>query len=205
MMGLYGYATDRFFIKDFAIAPGITRTISIELNNETEYTAFQCDLYLPEGLSVDENSFALTERKHSNHTLTVNEFPDGSYRLMSYSIKLKTYSGNEGPLVTFDVTTNSDFHVPCQILLKNTLFTTPDGQEIAFAEELCTISLLGDVNSDGSVDITDATLLINFLLDNDASLINLIAADVNNDILVDITDATMLINYLLSGVWPVMS
>ena len=57
----------------------------------------------------------------------------------------------------------------------------------------------GDVNNDNSVDITDATALINYLLYGDSSDINLEAANVNNDSGVDITDATALINYLLYG------
>ncbi|MBO4803202.1 MAG: leucine-rich repeat protein, partial [Muribaculaceae bacterium] len=60
----------------------------------------------------------------------------------------------------------------------------------------------GDVNGDGSVDITDATMLINYLLSGNSTGMNLTAADVNDDGLVDITDATTLINYLLSGNWP---
>jgi hypothetical protein len=59
----------------------------------------------------------------------------------------------------------------------------------------------GDVNNDNSVDITDATALINYLLYGDSSGINLEAANVNNDSGVDITDATALINYLLYGAW----
>ena len=55
----------------------------------------------------------------------------------------------------------------------------------------------GDVNGDGHVDITDATLLINYLLSGNGSSLNLTAADMNNDSRVDITDATLLINYLL--------
>ena len=45
-------ATDRFYIDDFSISPGGTRTISIVLENETAFTAFQTDIYLPEGLSI---------------------------------------------------------------------------------------------------------------------------------------------------------
>ena len=55
----------------------------------------------------------------------------------------------------------------------------------------------GDVNGDGHVDITDATLLINYLLSGNGNSLNLTAADMNNDSRVDITDATLLINYLL--------
>jgi hypothetical protein len=61
--------------------------------------------------------------------------------------------------------------------------------------------LLGDVNGDGSVKIGDVTALINYLLGNETSDINLALADCNHDDKVSIGDVTTLINYLLSGSW----
>ena len=52
VVALGAAATDRFYIEDFTISPGETRTVSILLDNEAEYTAFQSDLYLPEGLTA---------------------------------------------------------------------------------------------------------------------------------------------------------
>lgn len=190
-------ATDRFYIEDFAILPGETRTVSILLDNEVTYTAFQGDLYLPEGLSTDEVSFDLTERKHSNHTFTVSEFPDGFYRLMSYSVKLKTFSGNNGALVTFDVTASHDFSGPVIITLRNTLFTTEEGEEIPFDVEECTVSLRCDVNCDGDVNIADVTDLIDYLLGSEFSPFNSVAADVDCDGIINIADVTALIDLLL--------
>ena len=60
----------------------------------------------------------------------------------------------------------------------------------------------GDVNDDGSVDISDATTLINYLLTGNASDINLENANCDQTGGVDISDATTLINYLLNGTWP---
>ena len=57
-------------------------------------------------------------------------------------------------------------------------------------------ALIGDVNSDGYVNISDVTYLINLLLNN-ASAPD--AADVNTDGSVNISDVTTLINILLNG------
>ena len=62
-------------------------------------------------------------------------------------------------------------------------------------------SLRGDVNGDGRVDISDVTVLIDYLLSGNASGINLDGADCNQDDRVDISDVTVLIDYLLSGNW----
>ena len=61
--------------------------------------------------------------------------------------------------------------------------------------------LRGDVNGDGSVNISDVTALIDYLLSGNASGINLSGADCNQDSSVNISDVTSLIDYLLSGTW----
>ncbi|MBR6947651.1 MAG: BspA family leucine-rich repeat surface protein, partial [Muribaculaceae bacterium] len=62
-------------------------------------------------------------------------------------------------------------------------------------------SLRGDVNGDGSVNISDVTALIDYLLSGNASGINLSGADCNQDSSVNISDVTALIDYLLSNHW----
>ena len=58
--------------------------------------------------------------------------------------------------------------------------------------------LRGDVNGDGHVNITDVSMLINYLLGNESG-IDLNAADMNDDDNINITDVTMLINYVMSS------
>lgn len=210
VVALFAAATDRFYIEDFTINPGETLTVSILLDNEVEYTAFQCDVYLPEGLSVEQEDgdyiFDLTNRKGRDHMISSQTQADGSIRVISYSPSIKAYSGNTGALVTFNVAASSDFEAPATILLKNILFTTVAGNEVPFADEICTVttpvtSLKGDVDHNGNVNISDVTALIDYLLSGDASGVNLSAADCNQDSLVNISDVTALIDYLLSGSW----
>ena len=59
--------------------------------------------------------------------------------------------------------------------------------------------LRGDVNGDGSVNISDVTTLIDLLLGGGS--ISNPAADCNQDSSVNISDVTALIDYLLSGHW----
>ena len=62
--------------------------------------------------------------------------------------------------------------------------------------EIEVTSLIGDVNGDGSVNISDVTCLIDLLLSNSSTPA---AADVNGDSSVNISDVTYLIDMLLSG------
>ena len=57
----------------------------------------------------------------------------------------------------------------------------------------------GDVNHDTYLTIDDVTVLINYLLTDDASSICLICADVNGDTFITIDDVTTLINILLTS------
>ena len=59
--------------------------------------------------------------------------------------------------------------------------------------------LLGDVNDDGVVNITDVTLLINATLNENFGNINTANADMNGDGVINVTDVTMLINVALAN------
>ena len=192
-------ATDLFHLKDFTIQPGDTALVEILLENEAEYTAFQTDLYFPEGLTIDRQSVALTGRKSSDHMIVTNVLVDGGLRLMSYSMGVNPYSGYSGALVTFRVVADESLTLPAVVVQKRTRFTQVSGSEITLDGSSCMVSCPGDVNVDGKTTIADVTALINYLLSNDVSTGNVSFADVNEDQHVSIADVTSLINLLLKG------
>ena len=75
------------------------------------------------------------------------------------------------------------------ILLKKTSFYT-----IVFPEEPQVLT--GDVNGDGTVNVTDVTFLINLLMSESEPTPN---SDVNGDGTINVTDVTFLINLLMSA------
>lgn len=208
MVAVGAAAMDRFYIEDFTIAPSQTQTVSIILDNEIAYTAFQTDIYLPEGLTIEQEAgdyiFDLTTRKSRDHIIASQIQADGSIRVMSYSNRINAYSGNSGALVTFNVTASADFVGPATIWLKNTLFTTTEGTEIPFPDEECIVTvpvsiIKGDVDGDGNVNISDVTALIDYLLSGNASNIQLDNADVDDSGNINISDVTALIDILLTS------
>ena len=62
-----------------------------------------------------------------------------------------------------------------------------------------TPTLIGDVNMDGKVDITDVTALIDYLSGSDASAVDVEAADVDGNNGTTIADVTALIDLLMGG------
>lgn len=145
MVALSAVANDRLYIEDFSIEIGETKQVSIILENTAQYTAFQTDIYLPEGLTVekedDEYAFELTSRKSRDHIIMGEDRPDGAIRVMSYSMQVNPFSGNSGALVTFSITATNDFTGDAVIELKHTLFTDMNDQEISFANESCQVQL----------------------------------------------------------------
>ena len=57
----------------------------------------------------------------------------------------------------------------------------------------------GDADGDGKVSVTDVTAIIDYVLSNDASGINLDAADFNNDGKITIADVADMIDYIISN------
>ena len=92
---------DRMSGEGITLATGETRRVSIILDNEMDYSAFQLDLHLPEGLTA--SNFQLTDRA-GNHAFDVNTLQNGNIRALCYSPALDGISGHEGALLTFDVT-----------------------------------------------------------------------------------------------------
>lgn len=77
-----------------------------------------------------------------------------------------------------------------------------DGTAIPDTCQVTVYTEVGDLNSDGFVNMDDLTVMINYLLTSDATGINLTNADTNLKDGVTMDDLTALINYLLTNVWP---
>ena len=92
---------DRMSAEGVTLMPGETRTVSIALDNEMDYSAFQLDLRLPDGLTA--SNFQLTDRAGS-HAFDVSMLASGDIRALCYSPAIQAIEGHEGALLTFDVT-----------------------------------------------------------------------------------------------------
>lgn len=201
-------AANRFYLPDFTIAPGETMQVAMVLENDEQFTAFQTDLLLPDGLSVVEDDgeflFDLTGRNPSDQTIISKLRDDGALRLVSFCMSVRPYSGNKGPIVVINLHADESFTSPATIGLKFSFFATVDGIQIILPEEICNVQALtqqikGDTNGDGLVNISDATALINYLLSGCSTSFHTENADMNDDSIVNVTDATLLINALTQG------
>lgn len=97
-------------------------TVSINLDNEMDYTALQLNLTLPEGMTASE--FALSERA-SDLGFIVKDRGNGKVRLLAYSSNLKTIMGNEGSVLTFNVD-----GMKGNIVVDRIELVTPNGESV---------------------------------------------------------------------------
>lgn len=182
--------------------------VAMVLENDEQFTAFQTDLLLPDGLSVveDDGEFLLdlTGRNPSDQTIISKLRDDGALRMVSFCLSVRPYTGNQGPIVIINLHADENFTGPANIGLKYSFFATIDGTQIILPEESSNVQQLaqqikGDTNGDGLVNISDITALINYMLTGCSSSFHTENADMNDDGNVNITDATMLITLVIQG------
>ena len=85
-------------VKGGEISPEVSKAFSLELSNESEMTAFQMDVVLPNGLSLDLSKTRLTGRC-GNHQLQTKQLGNGKVRIICMSSDNTSISGNIGSVI----------------------------------------------------------------------------------------------------------
>ena len=72
----------------------------LELDNITEYTAFQCDIFLPEGISIakddaDKLLLQMTGCKTASHVFSARYVSNGALRIIVYSMEDEAFNDSE--------------------------------------------------------------------------------------------------------------
>ena len=85
-------------VKGGEISPEVSKAFSFELSNESEITAFQMDVVLPNGLSLDLSKTRLTGRC-GNHQLQTKQLGNGKVRIICMSSDNTSISGKIGSVI----------------------------------------------------------------------------------------------------------
>jgi len=164
-MNSMAQTTDKLYIDNFSINAGETKAISINLTNtENEYLAFQFDLDLPEGISIDYTikkgkvvyTASLNEDRMDDHVLTVSQLEDGEsnplpgkYRLLAYSNTNSKFWENSGELINITLVAASDITGgEVSGLLHSITFTNtdPTPKTINFSDAAFTVTATTSIN-----------------------------------------------------------
>ena len=177
--------------------------LPISLNNQHDITAFQFDLYLPNGVSVAKKSngkmmIETTERMEGTYSISSNTI-DNFVRVTGYSAEGDGFTGNSGDIlnITLDISdavTDGDY----TISIKDIVLSDVNNTEYhpANAEGTLTVKsyTLGDVDNSGAVNINDVVCIINHILNKPVSVFIEEAADVDGSGSININDVVTLIN-----------
>ena len=189
---------------------GVSTEMEINLENWDPFTAYQFDIVLPEGITLEKytggNSIKFTrgKRNTSNHSVSVTDRGNNTYRVIGVSTKNNVISGNDGALLTVYLIANENMgKKTCQAEIKNVIMTTPEEKQVNFDPTTVTITtkglLLGDSNDDESVNVTDIVATVNSILGRPSDKFNPTAADIDRNHVVDIFDVYQGLKLIKNG------
>lgn len=193
-------AEDKVTIENFSISVGETKEVSITLDNDVAYAAFQFDLYLPEGLTVTEYS-ADNTRIPKGTTLEMNKQDAGFYRFVAAAMDLEEIKGNSGSIITIKVMADENLAGGTMTgYFRKVKLSKLDGTGVSYAEMSFPIAVLkkGDANGDGNVDATDIADIVNSMMGKEPENFNIMNADMNGDGVINIADIIQITNQILS-------
>ncbi len=163
-------------VSDFSVHQGEGERMSINMVNEDEIIMAEFYMQLPEGLHIatDADGYydaTLGDRADRTHTLEVGLGSNGLYHFLAYSTKNKPFTGNEGELLSMNISCDENVEAGIyQGTLRNILMSNSDKQaieqnDISFNIEV-TDYLLGDVNYDRRINGMDIVEMVTLIMEN---------------------------------------
>lgn len=110
------------------VAGGNGQNIGIALSNNIDVTAFQFDITLPKGMTIEDYlndddetvpNVQLTTRKKSSHSISCNYRGDNRYTVVVLSMKNQAFGGNDGDIVSIKVNVPLSMSGNQQVSLSN--------------------------------------------------------------------------------------
>jgi hypothetical protein len=138
----YVNINDQLHLDDIAMRPGEERTLAITLDNASSYSALQCDITLPSGLSL------VNSASDSNHTGETNEMDEFTSRSVFYSARCMDFVDDHAVLY-ITVRADNALAIESQILLSNIVLA--DDTETAWHAADCVAQVN---NSTGIEDLS---------------------------------------------------
>lgn len=188
-------------------------SLSLRMKNVAAIRGFQFDMYLPEGVTVVKNSKGRIQGALSSgrlpeddaHTLTISEQENGVIRFLCGSQYDETFTGTDGEIATLTVKIADDMSAgdyPIKLKdIKLTETSINDFHEISYVKSTLTVAdyMLGDINGDGRVDVSDYIGVANHIMGNTPAGFNSNAADVDQNGTIDVSDYIGIANVIMTG------
>lgn len=134
---------DLLRLNDLAIQPGEERVLTFELDNAEAYSALQCDIILPQGLSLVD---VKTERGYEGEA---RELAESTTRAMTYSMNKQSFESDDVPVLSVIVRADASLAIESDIILSNVVLSDNDNLAWHAANYVARVS-----NSTGVEDLT---------------------------------------------------
>ncbi len=142
-------AVDRLHLDDSAIRQGEQVTLNLTLDHAETYSAMQCDIILPVGLTLVSTTAA------NAHQLEVNEVGVSTTRTLTYSLKKSRFDAEGKPVLSITVLADETLASESRIVVSNIVLA--DEEDVSWRAADCSALV---TNSTGIEDLTaDATRL----------------------------------------------
>lgn len=145
---------DCLTIDDVSMIAGETKQVSIMLKNpDRKYAAFQFDLTLPDGVTIAKNEngkmmASLDIDRKDDHTLTVSEIGNNTYRFLAFSMSNAEFYGTSGAMVNVTLQTDVNLNSgPQDATLKSQVFTATDGVQYKWSDKAFSIHVNDSENT----------------------------------------------------------
>ena len=204
--------SDILYFDKTAGVTGSQVVLSLKMRNRLKAVAYQCDLYLPDGVEVAKNADGSYKIELSTERTTAensNVFKsamqsDGCIRILSASTSNIAYNGNDGEVATIVLQLSDSLEEgDLPIILRNVEIADANSANnvIDFVKSTLTVSAytVGDVNNDGRISITDFTAIVEYLMGNAPAVFIEKAADISGDGKISVTDLTSLVPLIMQG------
>lgn len=154
MTSAYGQS---FSVEDVQMETGAQKQAAITLVNPAKkLTAFQLDLVVPEGVSIDAAEATLNPSRIEDHELHVAQMSDNTYRFLAFSKTNADFIGTDGVLIYVPIVTSEEMNVgTLAATVESPLVCASDGTN----NDLATVSFNVQVNGKQTFSFTTSGLL----------------------------------------------
>ena len=121
--------TDKVSMQDFWVVKGEQQTVGLYVTNATTYTAFQCDIFLPTGLTLGQNTqglplVTLNSANTKTHLTESSYLSNGGIRIVVMSMSNKAFSSNSDALANIIILASSEAVGQQNIRIENVRLVT---------------------------------------------------------------------------------
>ncbi|MBO7069633.1 MAG: Ig-like domain-containing protein [Bacteroidaceae bacterium] len=201
---------NKLTVTDMTQCSGGRGVLNVLLSDEETIMGFQFDLQLPAGVNVAENEGKLLAQLTGNavntHSISSTKISEGLYRFIVTPQGSRAISNTSGDGMTITIDVADDLAVGTyDMTIKDIEMTVRKAGNVyedihpknSTATLTVTEAMMGDVNGDGRVSVTDVISMNSFILEEEPAQFIRKVADLNGDGKITITDMVQVIDIIL--------